>query len=408
MSRTVGTSGPRTAAAALAGGATRCLLVAAGLLACRPAAGDDAGPDRLKLIAHTYLANREAFTQLTCRFHVTYAQADRVEDIPAGDLKDRLVVRGLWLLDAPRVRLELTCNRAAVAPRWLNEHAMSARFLPSVYLGDSRHRLTVSPVVGLANVHPPESYAGLQGTPFDMNWMGDDEKLSPARLILHALTRKDSSRYLGEQTFEGKKVVVVEVDQKEYLRTYTFRMDPDKAFWPVETVITDEGKPSMVVRITDVRAAANGHWYPAAGYWFQYPNALTPTFSVRQFVVDELRLGPPTGAKDFCVTLPVGVTVKDAVTTGAQFTHDQDTEYCLGGLPALVARCRLAGEERRAMLSQPPPAQQEAVSAGSRRWLVTLLACLAAVCFVGWGTALLVRRHRAGQPAPGAAAPADG
>ncbi len=187
-----------------------------------------------------------------------------------------------------------------------------------------------------------------------MGWMGDDEKFNPAHLIRDALTKEDSCRYLGERMFEGKKVVTVEVEEKEYNRKYTFQMDPDRAFWPIHTVVTDEGKPSYVYRITDIKAAPNGQWYPATAYWISYPNLLYKSFSMREFIVDELRCEPPAGAKDFCVTLPKGTTIKEATTTGAQFTLDKDTEYCLSGLQALAVHCRLTAEERHAILATSP------------------------------------------------------
>src|SRR5579875_2621801 len=115
---------------------------------------------KLKLISHSYQANRDAFSQLYCRFHVNYATVEKLEEIPSGKLKNRFVVQGIWIVDGPRVRLELSADPKVIPQRLVRQPngGMTIRsdFLPSVYLGDSHYRLTANPTVGIATVHPPE------------------------------------------------------------------------------------------------------------------------------------------------------------------------------------------------------------------------------------------------------------
>jgi hypothetical protein len=298
--------------------------------------------DFLKSIAQANLANRQSFTQFTCRFRLNYGKAPSKEAVLQKKFSERITAEGLWIVDEDRVRYELLCDPLAVPKAKQGENQYTIGFLPGLFLGDSEMQVEAN-LFAMATIYSPEVPGpGYSMTPFDMGWMGvSKEEFGPARLILGALEKKQGRCFL----IKGKKGrgdnVAVGWEDGDY--KVEAEMDPHKSFFPVEATVFSGKEIRAICKVMDLRKVENGQWFPFESNTIKYPDEEGRPFEAFHFEVSELKIGK-VADDAFCIMLQKGLVIADP-TTMAQLVLPKDEKLCLADIHKLLIRVQSGTED---------------------------------------------------------------
>lgn len=354
--------------------------------------------DYLRVLAEAYQHNREAFSFLSCRFHLIRGQARNEAEARQGKLQPApLVQEGQWLVHGDKVKYTLLCHsEIPVLERKPQKDGTEIVVLAAgtySFLTNGQYALTGTPHVGIANIYPPEvPHPGVHFTPFDMGVMGDDERSSPSRTIEKCLQKRYFCRYEGRQRVGTVFAAVVSAlpcakpGPGSLQLRYAF--DPQRGFLPVciECRRPLTGELLSRLWVTEVRKCSGGRWFPWRSVLYDYQPLSSSPYNVRIIEVVELEVDRPPADEEFYLDLDAGTTIYAPTTEGpgdTQFTLPVATRVGLGDLERVWRRCLL--QESRGGL-------ELLEERGWPRLAILIVVTLAALVTAILGLALRLRR----------------
>lgn len=254
------------------------LVLPVSLVSQEPAISTGEKDEILRVIAERSVANRRAFSFLTCEFAVRRGYADSEDEARKSGPKTIIEeATGLWCVDSGQCRFEMQTDVAkwdAAIKQWLESNApaganlvrvpVGTKFPPAKLLWDGERGLTVSGLLHGGGLIPEgRSGPGVQISPFDMaGWMGRDEEKHPARLMEQGkVDGRIECRLDGRKSLDGESLLSVTFSypSSPELGEITYLFDLQHGFLPVQMQRT---KPSVSVFVTDIRECSGGRWFP--------------------------------------------------------------------------------------------------------------------------------------------------
>jgi hypothetical protein len=311
--------------------------------------------DYVRAAADAYLTNREAFTDFSCDYELTAGFADDPASAREGRLHDAMTGQGRWRVAGDKARIELICDRAIWDRAYKEAQSknpgkfmVAVPLVSQVYLSDGQRQLVYNSFGGFGNLFPPEDQSrGLAITPWEMTIFGAKESKSPARRIQDALGR---DLYCDVQRVPNGQATLARISLGDSARRLSCRMDldPERGFLPVEFIqFSNDGKTiGAQLLVTDIRQAANGHWFPYHAVMISRP-ASQPPIPVTICKVTKLALGDPP-EKEFDTQLNRGSQISNNVDPASGFWIKENERVGPSNLQALLDRSYRAAEVQHA------------------------------------------------------------
>jgi hypothetical protein len=311
-----------------------------------------------KVIAEGYLANREAFPFLTCRFTLWQCKAKSVEDAVSGKFTERRHLEDvLWIVKGAKVRYEEACDPGLIQEAFnkAGPDPKSGKILASAPCGDQKRlsdgskQLNYQPTAkGLTVSATGRAGGRIDWTPFSLGLMGADDLLNPGRLLAFCAKGKGSCRHYGMEKRADTEAVCVgwgynpENQDKESMR---FFLDPQRGFLPLEIRhITDTGQIRDRGFWMEIRRCSKDRWFPVKGVAMSGPRE--EMFNVTELQVTELDVDTLPPDDDFRLQVTKGTQI--AVTEeDIFFILDSDSSLGLKDLPSLIERSQTATKKRQ-------------------------------------------------------------
>lgn len=284
----------------------------------------------LGVLREGYLANRESFPFIDCRFQFVRTEARTISDCLAGRfIGKRVIQRGHWLVNGPEQRYELVCEAAVTKAmeKRLEEEAKKRRGARSDRAGISvplecadhlyltsrdSYSMSYGPLLSGANIFPKgvEDGWGIRITPFSMDAMGPNESANPARYLKDCLDGRFVGRYLGTQQVNGVAVMMAAVGTSKEIMAETFGFDPARGFLPVYFSRRDPktGKRHSEVHVTNAKRCSQNRWFPMRSVVVNDPDSKAP-FKVEEIAVTHLDVDAEPARERFFLDLPAGAQV---------------------------------------------------------------------------------------------------
>ena len=335
------------------------MVLAAMSVAARADEADDTRS--LDVIREGYSSNRDAFQSFTCRFKVIEGKADTIEQALKGTVTNTNPQTGVWIVDGPNVRYELSCDAPIIREKPPEiKPGQKGVFAgvscsPEAILKSGDVKMSYSGLLGGINIMPTSSYgAEIYLTPFSMGVMGVDENRSPARTISDCSTGKRLCRFEGIKDLDNTQVHVFSdrlapsedpalKGNKSFHRWF---LDPDRGFLPVQShSYVDPETIYQKLWITDVRRTDQGDYFPARSVQVRYPDKPAP-YHVRIIELVELELTKRPPESSFFIDVPGGVGVLNPVDGRASFRMAVAQRIRLHDLPGMIERCEQALQRR--------------------------------------------------------------
>jgi hypothetical protein len=361
---------------------TICWVTACGLLllstaaatcsagdAAQEAAGSEGNAkDIFGAIAEGYRANRESFTEFSCRFKWRNGKARSLEDARNGKLEQVLEHDGLWIVDGLRTRYQFVCSSVNLSQEF-DRAVVARRKTPGItreislpgqeyfYLKNGTMRAHQSKIIKSLNLIPLETEdpAGIQVTPFALGLMGGDEVLGPSAILKGVVDGHFIGRFDGTVEEAGKPLLAVSRGYKgEGLRT-SYRFDPERGYLVVHFWDSDphSGKRNYEAFMVEAKDCGSGRWFPMRSIVVPGEENEPWPRRVKEMRVTELTLGRPAD-QDFVLDVPAGTQVT-IVHTSNSVNIEHDTRVHESELESLAQRAiehrALLGERRKARLA---------------------------------------------------------
>ncbi len=337
-----------------------------------PADTDDRTTVRLREIADGYLANRNAFRFLTCRFRVRDGIAHGIEDaVRRGPTSEVVTADGVWVVDGERERYERRVL-SGVKPIGKGASGMGVAVPPVLYIKGGELAISLDGVLRGGGLYSSRYRGpGPSMTPWDMLGALDAEgKVNPGDVV---------DMYLGQTGAKLEFHGAVQVRDKAVEQfvvdfgggTWIFLVDPAEGYLPTEIqALSTSGTVDRKCFTTDVRACTQGRWFPvrSVAVWVD-GQPETGYLHVRELEVLELEVDRQPKEADFVASLASPMVVHDCVDPSSQITLPQGRSIGPADLAELLKACDLAALDRKS-----EPASQ--ASGQFQLWLVAFNAAL--------------------------------
>jgi hypothetical protein len=344
----------------------------------------------LRLIGQTYLANAEAFPNLTCEYTLSmgYARDDR-EALARGPVRHVVQARALWVRGRGVERYEVTRDLRRAPPSVSvigGKGTMSVLLPPQTVLRDESFCLSISGVmaggvigatrrIGAMPTYTPWNYA---------NETGSEGHYTLGNLIADHLGSSNHVITLvrGDPLHPDLARVGVTPHDRAAASSVFF-VDEAKACLPREVWLLVEGRVGRKIYVPDVKACSGGRWFPTRIV------VSTPNDNTREGVfIKELRVTSldvdrtPT-SEQLTVALPAGTRLTAREYTGAQFQLKAARRVAVSDIPGLVATARdVADAAEKGVV----PASVAPEAGSWRPWIIAAnaLLVLAVVGYLVW------------------------
>jgi hypothetical protein len=302
-----------------------------------------ARPVEFGVAAEGYLSNRESFDSFTCKFTVTTAKAQSVQNALDGVFIDAVVSEGLWVVDKDRVKYELVgdpnlLTKALSAPRIGNKIGLP--FDSEGYLTDGKIQMRHAPEINCANVRPPGvAGPGIKLTPFGMGIMGEGDVVNPGRVLRDCADGKVFGRYDGSKLIDGIEALAFSRGEGEDYRL-EYQLNPKQGFNPIRITGESPGSDQLDYRaFVTYRACTGERWFPERSVVVWNPDRKDPPFRIREIKLNEINLGKPP-ADSFYLDMTKGTQVSDPTSQGGYYYLDKPERITLNDLQAAYDRCK--------------------------------------------------------------------
>jgi len=374
-------------------------VVACATVAISARAAVDEERTALGALAEGYLANRESFRFIDCRFEYRFAKASTVQDALRGRFTSKGAIRyGHWLVNGSNVRYELICDPAVtMAVRAHVEQEMKKARTAGPKGGTNEVKIECADMLGLvnhdsfsmsyapilvgANLYPREDakHALISLTPFNIDIMGTNERVNPAFLLRECLSGKLVGRFLGTERINDVPVMVARVETGEKGVLTKFGFDPVRGYLPVYISDHNEktGKMNYEAFVTDAKKCSNARWFPMRTVLVSSPDS-KPPLNVQEVKVVKLDVDNEPALDRFCLELPKGVQVS-VPGRPAWCTLTKTERIAAADLASLYARCVAHGEEYVAKGGKIGVPAHPTASTQGRSWSRITLTASAAV-----------------------------
>jgi hypothetical protein len=282
---------------------------------------DKRGDDLLRVIAEGYQANRESFKFLTCKFQLVAGRAGSIEKALKGEITDRFIARGHWLVRDSKTRLDILCDPTAtkaIRDSHPDQRYVSIPFPTEQFLTDGSCQLNYNPEMPLAQVRgPSENRPAVNLTPFDMGVMGMDERDSPAHVILNDRRNPRFFCKLSDvKSADGLELGVIEADRPLGTPMFKFYIDTNHGFLPRQIWLYDDpehGQSGVLlakVFVTEVSEVSGDRWFPKRSVLIWRPDAKNGPYDVREISVTDVDADVPPTDEAFAFRIPAGSFLK--------------------------------------------------------------------------------------------------
>lgn len=334
----------------------------------------DAARAPLGVMAEGYLNNRALFDAFTCRWRLTKAKANSIEDALEGKLFDRIESDGTWLVKGDKTLIKIGCDKRLVERAMVEGMKQAARqqadgqdgvviSIPcssEEYLRNGPDVLRHASEIASGNLYPDgRDHPGVRNTPFSMGVMVDNEQENPGVNLRQSLDGHLTGKFEGTAEIRGISTMVasLEVNPGGYA-CYKYWLAPEQGFLPVRLRTWGlSGRLVHDAHILEARRFTNGGWFPMHSVVIQSPEA-KPPFIVYEFQVTELDVENPPGDAKFHLDVPAGTQMSTPGRSGHTFTLTKDERISADDLQRLNARIGEAGlryeQAPRAALAPTP------------------------------------------------------
>lgn len=346
--------------------------------------------------AEGWRANRESFTQFTCRYRLITGTAGDREVALRGDLENIDEATVLWVVDGEKERCSVTATRP---PNLRREpggagppEAGVEGFVSEDYLAYRQIRLHSSPLLGGGTLFGPEfPVAGASNdiaTPFAMGAMGPGATLTPAHYIDQWVAAGDALEVQTENSTDPV-LFVRHQDNEDRSTTYEFDLGRGNITTRILHEYDKAGTSFTEFAVTDINEPAEGQWFPMRSVRIDaHPTGGKPTrYYVRVIEVTELNIGHP-GKLDFELALPADAFINDASDGRSQYRLSEPTTITPEDLPDLLEKAQGRVEQVKSYQVAKAAAQQP-----ERGWLTWVT--IAVIALLGGFFMVRKLRHSA-------------
>ncbi|SRR5579875_2151378 len=305
---------------------------------------------RLLLIASEgYRANRESFRTISCRFRVTDAQSDSVEEALTGKIRIASSHEYLWHVNENNVRYEDLCDESLYKQNLLKgierkDSEIGAPCLPSARLTDGSIHLIYSPVSNTGNIRGPSNPGrGIDITPFNIGGcFGDDEKYNPSVMINNVFKGELICLDHHDKLINGEEMISVSVGKSPTQPHYDFVFDVAHGFLLKQITIYSEAM--MHGYVTEVKKCSHGRWFPMHSILIVGKKA---PFFVKEVKVVDLDVDNPPKEEVFALEMPKGSRLVNPSDMRSVIEFGATKRVTLKDLPTLLKKCQSALEQRK-------------------------------------------------------------
>jgi hypothetical protein len=302
-------------------------------------------------------------------------------DLPSRAGGRRTGKNGLWFVAPGKVRYELERSDAAEDVRKAvdeklreknidsnGKHAgtgslsVFVEFPPEKYLGKDGLVLKYSSILGGGGIASPKAPAPpIVLTPWDMaEMMGNTGELNPADLILRAARNPAVTFKLGEpKLVEGRSLTPLVVegpgDEPKERSQFTFLVDPQQGYLPLQMWHAYEGRIEHQGFITRVRRCSGSRWFPERIVTAQRIETANVDsrdrgrYFCRELTVTELDVDHPPQDKDFAIQVPAGAQFHNGIDPASAVYVDKPRTLRAEDIAGLLAYCDATAARYRAL-----------------------------------------------------------
>lgn len=358
-------------------------------------AQDDASEALARKAGEGWRANRESFTQFTCRYRVIQGIADSREAAMRGEVVDRKDASVLWAVDGERERCSIDAAEQARIQFNSNTDGQGSAvgkvtgIVSKDYLGLGQIRLHSSGMAGGGSLYGPEFTQADGGneiaTPFEMGVMGPGGTMNPPYWLEFWLKAGEPVQI--DATEADAQTVTVRREKHDGTPAL-MEFDPHRGYLTkrIFAAFDQAGTRYIEAIITDMKEAARGQWFPMRSVRLDsIPGDGQTRFKVRILEVTELKMGVPTDPSVFAIQLPAKAYINDASDARSQFVLEEPIAITPEDLPQLLDKAKGRVKQKETYEVAKAAAQQP-----QRGWLTWTTVAVIALS----GGFVLVRKLR--------------
>lgn len=317
----------------------------------QPNGSSTGDPDKelLRAVAEGYLDNREYFRHFTCSYSLRVGKSTSEEEARKGVITENAKANCLWVVDGDRRRFEVKVQgglplnvKAAQKTKGQND-ITGVSLLSRMILRDKDHKIGIVPDLHFGNMFPTKELrsgieTGIEETPLDFGVMGQDEQLSPPRLIERSVTGRLFCRCKQIQ-HATKDMFQLNCGKSAETPTWSAVLDPNQGFLPIEIEVRSQATKRILskVFITDIIRLKDGGYFPKRAV--RIDSGVGKSVVAKEWVVSELSTEVPSNEK-FVIEIPAGTRISIIGEKNSSAHPTEAMRVAISDLPNLPGRIR--------------------------------------------------------------------
>ena len=341
-----------------------------------------------RVLAESYLANRDSFDNVDSQFIVSIGFASNVDDaVKRGPARDVTRATGVWVVNQGVERYELDRDLRKGRSPIESEGKIGVVLPPVKLLAGPEHGLRYSGILSSATVGDRIAMAtDFDFTVWNMAGLTQDEENCFGPFLLAVLEHRTGSVQIEKRARGELTKVEIQTDG-DFRRYY---VDEKRGCLPMEIYMGDnKDEFRWTVVTTAVKQCSRGRWYPTRVVYTTVMDR--GGVCVNEVKVTTLDVDTPVATDKMRVSLPKNTSVNDPTEAGHQFRMASAESVGYGDFPTLIQRGQEAKQRQMEIeAGAAPPLAPSVEATGWGGWLIIAnLVCGGAILVVyalrsGW------------------------